>query len=252
MLDFLSFGYIESGRSLSWMQGWRHTEVFTEGHFCVTYSPTMSGFSEYRERMPSRGQGIQVGLDTFRHFISKDPRREIQQLFAPVLSDSPQALLISGRMTSQMKCLLDNVQKATTTFEHQARIYELLDLTLDAMLHQSGFKETALRLTPEDIERLEAVKYILARQLQAPPTLVELARQIGLNDFKLKKGFKYLNQKTVFEYLHDLRMQKAARLLIEQTGPIIDVAYQVGYSNHGHFSVAFKKYFGRSPSKFRS
>ncbi len=210
MLDFLSFGYIESGRSLYWIQGWRHTEVFTEGHFCVTYSPTTSGFSEYRERMPSRGQGIQIGLEIFRNFISKDPRREIQRLFAPILPDTPQALLLSGRMTPKMKrSLHDSTQKAMTTFEYQARIYELLDLTLDALLQQSaGFKETAFRLTPEDIERLEAVKHILARHLQAPPTLVELARQIGLNDFKLKKGFKFLNQKTVFEYLYDYACKK--------------------------------------------
>ena len=46
-------------------------------------------------------------------------------------------------------------------------------------------------------------------------------------------------------------MQTAARYLQETRLPIIDIVHKVGYANHGHFSVAFRKYFGKTPRQFR-
>ncbi|MEO1451530.1 MAG: AraC family transcriptional regulator, partial [Bacteroidota bacterium] len=54
---------------------------------------------------------------------------------------------------------------------------------------------------------------ILAGNLESPPSLSELARQIGLNTFKLKKQFKELFGVPVFKYLQQQRLNKAHELL---------------------------------------
>jgi AraC family transcriptional activator of pyochelin receptor len=84
--------------------------------------------------------------------------------------------------------------------------------------------------------------------MKQPPSLMELARQVGLNDFKLKMGFRRVFGKTVFGYLHELRMERSRLLLEEGKMNVKEVSYAVGYMDSGRFSDAFKKQFGVRPS----
>ena len=72
-----------------------------------------------------------------------------------------------------------------------------------------------------------------------PPTLVELAHLIGLNDYTLKKGFCQVFDTTVFGYLTQERMKQAERLLAQQQS-VATVAIAVGYASPTAFSGAFK------------
>ena len=77
----------------------------------------------------------------------------------------------------------------------------------------------------------------------------DLTYEFGLNEFKLKKGYKHFFNTTVFGYILHLRMQKAKALLSDPQMTISDVAQFVGYNNTGSFSYEFKKRFGHSPSQ---
>lgn len=96
-------------------------------------------------------------------------------------------------------------------------------------------------------ERLEEARRILESELADPPSLLTLARRVGLNDFKLKRGFRELYQTTVFGYLRMLRMEKARAMLETGEMNVGEVAAATGYSCFGHFSEAFRKRFGISP-----
>jgi len=84
-----------------------------------------------------------------------------------------------------------------------------------------------------------------------PPSLLTLAHRVGLNDFKLKRGFREVYQTTVFGYVRMLRMEKALSLLEAGEMNVGEVASATGYSNFGHFSEAFRKRFGVSPRDFK-
>lgn len=86
--------------------------------------------------------------------------------------------------------------------------------------------------------------------MENPPSLLDLARQVGINDRKLKQGFRQVFGTTVFGYLHDYRMEQARLLLIEQKLAIALVAHTVGYSHLSHFATAFRKKFGVNPSTY--
>ena len=98
-----------------------------------------------------------------------------------------------------------------------------------------------------DREKLFAVKEFIETAYLEPLTLKELSYKFGLNEFKLKKGYKEFFQTTVFGHVHHLRMQKAKALLKEQGMNVSDVAFFVGYDNVSSFSTEFKKRFGCSP-----
>lgn len=105
-------------------------------------------------------------------------------------------------------------------------------------------------LRRDDIERLHHAKDILISNLENPPSLLDLAQQVGLSDRKLKQGFRQVFNTTVFGYLHDYRMEKARQLLQEDTMTIAEVSYTVGFANRGYFAEAFKRKFGVNPSAY--
>lgn len=100
-------------------------------------------------------------------------------------------------------------------------------------------------------EKLEMARSILLNQMDSPPSLSEISKQIGLNTFKLKKNFKELFGAPVFKYLQNERLNKAHELLRSRDVSIQEAAWQVGYDSLSSFSNAFTKKFGMRPSEIR-
>ncbi len=92
---------------------------------------------------------------------------------------------------------------------------------------------------------LPAVRMVI-QQILAPPLAV-LARQTGLNQTKLKKGFKRLFNTTISSYVLYRRMEKGHELLEKGDTTVSEVAYQVGYANRAHFTRAFTRHFNYPP-----
>jgi len=91
---------------------------------------------------------------------------------------------------------------------------------------------------------------LLQHSLQ-PPSLTELAKIAGINDFKLKQGFKEQFNATVFGYLADYKLSQARHLLLDKNYSIKAAAEELGYSSVQHFNTAFKKKFGTPPGRLR-
>ncbi|MEM9219705.1 MAG: helix-turn-helix transcriptional regulator [Cyanobacteria bacterium P01_F01_bin.150] len=77
-----------------------------------------------------------------------------------------------------------------------------------------------------------------------PSSLIELARQAGLNDLLLKQGFRQVFGKMVFEELRSHRLDIAKQLLAEQNSSVTEIAHQVGHSNARALARAFRQKFG--------
>lgn len=110
----------------------------------------------------------------------------------------------------------------------------------------------ATLLDARDLERLHEARNILDAEFVDPPSLFGLARRVGLNDFKLKRGFRKAFGTTVFAYVRMLRMDRARSLLELGDLNVTEAALEAGYSSLGHFAGAFKKRFGILPSECRS
>ena len=80
---------------------------------------------------------------------------------------------------------------------------------------------------------------------------MELARQVGMCDYNLKRGFKEAFGTTVFGYLRDRRLEKAQQLLLEQKMTVASVARAVGYDSPTSFTTAFKRKFGVGPKAYQ-
>lgn len=102
-----------------------------------------------------------------------------------------------------------------------------------------------------DLEKLQLAQQILENRAEEPPSLTELAKEIGLNTHKLKSQFKEVFGVPVFKYLQNHRLEKAHTLLREHGYTVQEAAWQVGYDSLSSFSNAFAKKFGVRPSEIR-
>ncbi|WP_020533972.1 helix-turn-helix domain-containing protein [Flexithrix dorotheae] len=100
-----------------------------------------------------------------------------------------------------------------------------------------------------DQERLLEARDFLMANVENPPGLSELARHVGMNEYKLKRGFKEMFQTTAFGFLSNFRLELALKSLLDTQKTISEIAYQLGYASPQHFSAAFKKKFGVPPSQ---
>jgi AraC-like DNA-binding protein len=131
----------------------------------------------------------------------------------------------------------------------QAKVFELLAMHLDWIANDPAQSQSSPKLKPDTIARLHYAKEILTRQVAHPPSLSELAQQVGVSDRTLQRGFREVFDTTVFGYLHTLRMEQAEQLLRTRPMRVSEVAHAVGYSHLGHFTEAFKRRFGMTPKQ---
>lgn len=129
----------------------------------------------------------------------------------------------------------------------ESKVLELLTLWLAQVFSIYDSTTPPQPTLSDEIERIYLAKDILIQQLDNPPSLVDLAHKVGLNDCTLKRQFRQVFGTTVFGYLYHYRMEQAQILLMEKRLPISEIAHTVGYNSPCTFSTAFRRKFGVSP-----
>jgi len=103
------------------------------------------------------------------------------------------------------------------------------------------------KFTSNDKEIANIARNILYREFKTPPSVEQLSKQVGCNQFKLKQLFHHFFNNTPYGVLLEIRMNKAYDLL-ESTHCHVNIAADyVGYNHASNFSTAFIKFFGVTP-----
>ncbi|MBE9058231.1 helix-turn-helix domain-containing protein [Sphaerospermopsis sp. LEGE 08334] len=191
-------------------------------------------------------------LNFFRNFATgfSPVPKQLQPLLE--CDHAPCFHLSVGKITPTMQTVLSQLLNApyqgmVQRIYLESKVLELLALQLAQILETEKNSKKVINLKAADIERIHHAREILISQYDNPPTLLDLAKKVGVNDHKLKLGFREVFGTTVFGYLHNYRMEMAKMLLQEGEQNVAEVASYVGYSNPGHFAAAFKRKFGMSP-----
>jgi AraC-like DNA-binding protein len=130
----------------------------------------------------------------------------------------------------------------------EAKVIELLLLQFEQL---GEAQSTGSSLKRSDIDKIYAVREHIISNLDSTCSLINLALQVGTNEFTLKKGFKEIFGTTVFGFWNDVKMEQAKLMLTEQRMNVGEVSCHVGYKNQRHFSAAFKRKYGILPSELK-
>ncbi|MEM8613664.1 MAG: AraC family transcriptional regulator [Cyanobacteria bacterium P01_H01_bin.105] len=130
----------------------------------------------------------------------------------------------------------------------EGKSLELIALYFSELTAPSDVQTVTIKR--KDLDSLHQAKSILLQKMDDPPSLSELAKQVGLSERKLQKGFQELFGTTVFGVLHDYRMEQARQLLETEQMTVGAISTAVGISHRGYFATAFKRKFGTTPRDY--
>ncbi|WP_104908318.1 helix-turn-helix transcriptional regulator [Nostoc sp. 'Lobaria pulmonaria (5183) cyanobiont'] len=161
-----------------------------------------------------------------------------------------------GKMTSAMHLAVRQImhcpyQGMMRRVYLEAKTLELIALQFSQMVETDKPSDHWISLKRDECDRIYQASEILINNLHNPPSLIDLARQVGLNERKLKQGFRHVFGNTVFGYLHDYQMQQAQRLLLAEKMTVAGVAARVGYTSPTAFCAAFRRKFGINPKAYQ-
>lgn len=118
------------------------------------------------------------------------------------------------------------------------------------LLNKKAFPH-ASKLKDDEIQNIYLFKHILQYNMQNDISIEDISKELGLNERRLRTGFRRIYGVSIFEYILHLRMENARRLIDQSNIKINKIAYLVGYQSKFTFAAAFRKYFKNKPSYTR-
>lgn len=126
-----------------------------------------------------------------------------------------------------------------------------LELVAEALDFLACDQPESAGLRPDEFRRVSRLKVFLDSGEADRLDLAAIAQYAGCNANSLQQWFRQAYGKTIFDYLRESRLRRAARLL-EQDGISVGQAAEVaGYNSQSNFSTAFRRCFGICPKQMR-
>lgn len=190
----------------------------------------------------------QFNVDIFPVEHVKMPEFESIRL---LLKKSQRGLLFVGKMQQKTQAIFRSLPSCDN-FEKLLRLYNVLyELSQECeytFLSTDKYRGSYLDEGNSPILK-RAVDY-MNKNYQESITLEDIANYAGMNPSALCRYYKKNTGKTMFEYLAELRISYAAKLLINKNMSITQIAYDCGYNNLSHFNRQFKSIVGKTPSEY--
>lgn len=105
--------------------------------------------------------------------------------------------------------------------------------------------------TGSQVEIAKKAEHILTADLKEHIPIREVAAKFGISETSLKNYFRGVYGKNISDYLRELRMNTAEKLLTETTLPISEISSKIGYAKQGKFADVFRKYYNMNPLEYR-
>ena len=179
----------------------------------------------------------------------------------PNISHVPVILLTSK---AEVEYRLEGLKKGADAFLAKPFSMEELHILINNLVDNVRRLRGKFSGAQDQEERLEQVKVkgnndvLMDRimksvnaNLNNPDYDVEmLTKDVGISRAQLHRKMKEITGISTSEFIRNLRLEQAARLIKERKINITQVAYSVGFNNQTHFSTVFKKHFGMTPTEY--
>ena len=127
-------------------------------------------------------------------------------------------------------------------------LYELSKCDGARTLASSSFAKVEIS---SDSRRVQKVKSFIDKHYKEEIRLTQVADLAGMSPSAFSRFFKLHTGRNLSEYIIDLRLGYASRMLVDSTHSIAEISYSCGFNNLSNFNRIFRKRKGCSPSEFR-
>ncbi|KEO75444.1 helix-turn-helix transcriptional regulator [Anditalea andensis] len=190
---------------------------------------------------------ILVELEYLKRFVGNDADK-LSYLF-----DVEKTFWIEEFMSPEMSDFVAQLANFSSKNILSQAFYRLKTLELIYLLFSNLLKREKREhhhLSNAEIDGVYLVRNTIESNLEKPLAKDELVKLSGMNELKLRRIFTQVFGKGIYEYYNHLRMQNAARLLMQEDLSVSEVGYQLGFSNLSYFGRLFEKHFGLKPKKW--
>ena len=132
----------------------------------------------------------------------------------------------------------------------ESKVMELLSIIITRLEEKE--KNISVVLTKKDKQNLKRVVSAMKKDLSVHIDGLELSKIALMSPARFQLAFRKYYGVPPYEYLKELRLNKALLLLKNPEYKISTIAEKVGYIHTGHFAKIFKSTYGITPSKYRS
>jgi AraC family transcriptional activator of pyochelin receptor len=241
------------------LQGDKHLEMeglgtvhLKEGQYNLMYSPKYA---------------LSSSMEAGREYISISLRYYIEAL-EEMCCYFPKVVTLVGKVKKGEATLLlddhgwvtreiqDTVFKIVHASKEQSTYPVYFNLLVKTLLFhlllQSVQQQPRSTYSHYEISGIHEAREMISRNIKYHYRIREIAQKVGINEFKLKNGFREVYGDGLYEYLLGERMRAARTMLHDAGRNIKEIAGLTGYKSVNSFIKAFKRRFNRTPGEFRN
>jgi AraC-like DNA-binding protein len=194
-----------------------------------------------------------ITIQFHSNFLSdKSLSRNIALPLKDVLSKSRRGVLFSQETTKKMVDKIEklsNIQGFDSLLEFLSILYDLSISRNQKMLASASYVG---HIDPSKSRRIRKVTDYINDNFHNEIRIKEVAKEANMSETAFSHFFKKQTQRSFTEYLIDVRIGYAAKLIIDSEKNINEICYESGFNNISNFNRTFKNKRGITPSEFRS
>ena len=226
-------------------------EVIGDYDLCLITSPDLEHVWEQNECHSDDIREITVQFDfsmSDETLFGRNPYASITRM----MQEAKKGLSFPMQAIMKVYGLLDTLSTVKDGFyavqQFLTILYELSRCENARTLASSSYAKVTVE---DDSRRILKVKNFISKNYMDELRLQELASLAGMSSSAFSRFFKLHTGRNISEYIIDLRLGYAARMLVDTAKSISEIGFDCGFNNLSNFNRIFKKKKGCSPSEFR-
>lgn len=203
----------------------------------------------YREDSPLRAKSIVI------HFSEASLGSDLLNLpeakpICRLLQRSRQGLAINEETNEAVSKKIKEIitQKG---LQRWRTLLDILGLLAESTQLEPISRTLQVAFNKKDSARLCHVLDWITLNYSSPIRLADAAQVAGMHENAFSRFFVQRTRKTFSVYIQEMRLQKAARLLVEDEISVTEICYECGYNNISNFNRQFLNYYRMSPAAYR-
>lgn len=226
-------------------------EVIGDYDLCLITSPDLEHVWEQNECHSDDIREITVQFDfsmSDETLFGRNPYASITRM----MQEAKKGLSFPLQAIMKVYGMLDTLSSVKDGFyavqQFLTILYELSRCENARTLASSSYAKVTVE---DDSRRILKVKNFISKNYMDELRLPELASLAGMSSSAFSRFFKLHTGRNISEYIIDLRLGYAARMLVDTAKSISEICFDCGFNNLSNFNRIFKKKKGCSPSEFR-
>lgn len=158
------------------------------------------------------------------------------------------------KISEQLKVLFgaEHCNEVCELLSQKGRYYLILAKHIEQFHVEIENKSNTSGLLKNELKRISELSDYIRQQPEIQHSIKSLSFQSGLTPVKLQDGFRFVFNRTVSDYVRNVRLDKAEQLIKTTDLTISEVVYSVGFTSRSYFSKIFKKKYHCTPKDYKT